>query len=173
MTGKNMDDWEPDMPRIVGKFNDIHESAKISDTARICGWCYIGPRVEIGENTVIGNFCEINSDAKIGTNTLINSHCHINSNTVIGDGVIFGTHVGIADEKYMTARTANIQKKPCVIGNDCRIGQGVSLISVKLGDHVSIGAGSVVLEPEIKPFEVWAGVPARYIRKMSEHERAI
>ena len=72
----------PDLARIVGKFNDIHETARIADTARICGWCYIGPDVEIGENTVIGNFCEINSGAKIGRDTLINSHCHLNSNTL-------------------------------------------------------------------------------------------
>ena len=77
------------MARIVGKFNDIHETARIAATARICGWCYIGPDVEIGENTVIGNFCEINSGAKIGADTLINSHCHLNSDTIVGNGVTF------------------------------------------------------------------------------------
>ena len=80
-------------------------------------------RVEIGENTVIGNFCEINSGTKIGADTLINSHCHLNSNTRVGNGVIFGSGVLTADEKYMTSKTENIIKKPCVIGNDCRIGQ--------------------------------------------------
>ena len=161
------------MARIVGKFNDIHETARIADTARICGWCYIGPDVEIGENTVIGNFCEINSGAKIGRDTLINSHCHINSNTRVGNGVIFGSGVLTADEKYMTSKTENITKKPCVIGNDCRIGQNSGLICTTLGDHVSIGAGSVVLEPEIKPFQVWAGVPARFIRNMNDYEISI
>ena len=112
------------MARIVGRFNDIHETAKIADTARICGWCYVGPGVEIGENTVIGNFCEINSGTKIGADTLINSHCNLNSNTRVGSGVIFGGGVLTADEKHMTARTESITKKPCVIGNDCRIGQG-------------------------------------------------
>ena len=161
------------MANIVGKFNDIHKSAKIADTARICGWCYIGPDVTIGEHTIIGNFCEINSHAEIGSNVLVNSHCHLNSNTVVGNGVIFGAGVHTADEKYMTARTKNIKKTPCMIGNDCRIGQGSNLVCVTLGDHVSIGAGSVVLEPYIKSYEVWAGIPARFIRKMSEYECSI
>ena len=161
------------MARIVGKFNDIHETARIADTARICGWCYIGPDVEIGENTVIGNFCEINSGTKIGKGTLINSHCNLNSDTRVGNGVILSTGVLTADEKYMTARTENIAKKPCVIGSDCRIGQNSSLICTTLGEHVSIGAGSVVLEPEIKPFQVWAGVPARFIRNMNDYEISI
>ena len=158
------------MARIVGRFNDIHETAKIAGTARICGWCYIGPGVEIGENTVIGNFCEINSGTKIGADTLINSHCNLNSDTKVGNGVIFSTGVLTADEKYMTSKTENITKKPCVIGNDCRIGQGASLICTTLADHVSIGAGSVVLEPAIKSFQVWAGVPARFLRNMTDYE---
>ena len=158
------------MARIVGRFNDIHETAKIADTARICGWCYIGSGVEIGENAVIGNFCEINSGAKIGAGTLINSHCHLNSNTRVGNGVIFGSGVLTADEKHMTSKTESITKKPCVIGNDCRIGQNSSLVCTTLADHVSIGAGSVVLEPAIKPFQVWAGVPARFLRSMSDYE---
>ena len=161
------------MAKIIGKFNDIHKTAKIADTAKICGWCYIGPNVEIGANTVIGNFCEINSGAKIGQNTLLNASCCVNSDTKIGNKTILGAGVCTADEKYMTAETANIEKKPCVIGNDCRIGQNTSLICTKLGNHVSIGAGAVVLEPEIKSGEVWAGVPARFLRKMSDYELSI
>ena len=59
----------------MGKFNEIHESAKIAESARVCGWCYIGSNVQIGEGTVIGNYCEINSGSVIGNNTLINGHC--------------------------------------------------------------------------------------------------
>ena len=161
------------MPKIVGKFNEINKSAKIAESARVCGWCYIGPNVQIGERTVIGNYCEINSGAVIGDDTLINSHCNINSNTIIGNGTIFGGGVLTADEKYMTARTTNIEKKPCVIGNDCRIGQGSNLVCTKIGDHVSIGAGSVVLEPEINPCEIWVGSPAKFLRMMKKHELEI
>ena len=138
-----------------------------------CGWCYIGSNVQIGEGTVIGNYCEINSGSVIGNNTLINGHCNINSNTIIGNGTIFGGGVMTADEKIMTARTANIEKKPCVIGNDCRIGQGTNLVCTKINDHVSIGAGSVVLEPEIKSCEVWAGIPAKFLRMMKKYELEI
>jgi len=173
MTGVRWGELVPDLPRIVGKYNDIHKTANIHDTARICGWCYIGEGVVIGANTVIGNFCEINSGTKIGDDTLLNSYCLLNSDTVVGSGVILGAGVLTADEKYMTARTTNITKKPCVIGNDCRIGQGSSLICTKLGDHVSIGAGSVVLEPEIKSYEVWAGVPAKFLRRITDYELSI
>lgn len=172
-TGTRQEGEVPDLARLVGHYNDIHESARIAASARICGWCYIGPGVVIGEHTVIGNFCEINSGAVVGNGALINSHCHLNSNTVVGNGVIFGSGVLTADERHMTARTQNVKKKPCVIGDDCRIGQNSSLICTTLEDHVSIGAGSVVLAPRIKSYEVWAGVPAKYIRRMNDHELSI
>lgn len=173
MTGVRWGGPVLDLVEIVGKFNDIHDSAVIDDSARICGWCYIGEDVVIGENSVIGNFCEINSGTRIGSDTLLNSYCLLNSDTVVGSGVILGAGVLTADEKYMTARTTNITKKPCVIGDDCRIGQGSSLVCTRLGDHVSIGAGSVVLEPEIKSYEVWAGVPAKFLRRITDYELSI
>ena len=157
----------------VGRYNDIHPSARVAESARVCGWCYIGPGAVIGENAVVGNFCEINSGAVVGDGTLLNSHCVLNSDTVVGSGCIFGSHVLTADEKYMTARTSNITKRPCRIGDDCRIGQGSALVSAELGDHVSIGALSLVLEPKIPPRQVWVGSPARFLRMMTDEEMAI
>ena len=159
--------------REVGRYNDIHPSARIAETARVCGWCYIGPGVEIGENAVVGNFCEINSGASIGDGTLLNAHCTLNSDTVVGEGCLLSIGVMTADEKYMTARTSNIVKKPCRIGNDCRIGLGSMLVCTELGDHVSIGAGSLVIEPRIPAKQVWAGSPARFLRMMTDEEMAI
>ena len=157
----------------VGRYNDIHPSARIAETARICGWCYIGPGVTIGENAVVGNFCEINSGASIGDGTLLNAYCVLNSDTAVGRGCIFGAGVLTADEKHMTARTSNITKRPCRIGDDCRIGQGSMLVCTELEDHVSIGAGSLVLEPKIPARQVWAGSPARFLRMMTGEEMAL
>ena len=74
----------------------------------MCGWCYVGPGVTIGENAAVGNFCEINSGASIGDDTLLNAYCLLNSDTVVGRGCIFGAGVLTADEKRMTARTPNM-----------------------------------------------------------------
>lgn len=159
--------------REVGRYNDIHPSARIAETARVCGYCYIGANAVIGEDVVVGNFCEINSGASVGDGTLLNAYCSLNSDTVVGRGCILSTGVKTADERYMTARTANIVKRPCRIGDDCRIGQGSILVCAELGDHVSIGAGSLVLEPKIPPRQVWVGSPARFLRMMTDEELAI
>lgn len=159
--------------REVGRYNDIHPSARIAETARLSGYSYIGAGAVIGEGAVIGNYCEINSGVVIGDGTLLNGYCSLNSDTVVGRGCILSTGVKTADEKYMTARTANIVKRPCRIGDDCRIGQGSILVCTSLGDHVSIGAGSLVLEPEVPTRQVWVGSPARFLRMMTDEELAI
>lgn len=157
----------------VGRYNDIHRSAKIAESTRVCGWCHIGPDVVIGEDAVVGNFCEINSGAAVGDGTLLNAHCLLNNDTVVGRGCILGAGVLTADEKCMATRTSNITRKPCRIGDDCRIGQGSMLVCTELGDHVSIGAGSLVLKTRIPDGQVWAGNPARFMRMMTDEELAL
>lgn len=158
---------------ILGNSNEILTAPEnIAAGAIISNYCFIGKDVKIGKSK-IGNFCELNSGTIIGDDNLINSYCLFNSDTVIGDANIFGANVMTADEVYMTARTSNITKVPCRIGNDCRIGQGSRLICTDLGNHVSIGAGAVVIEPKIRDKEVWVGIPARFLRYMSEKELSI
>ena len=77
------------------------------------------------------------------------------------------------DEQYVTPRMQNIIKKPCRIGNECRIGQNLNFTCITLEDCVSINAGSVMLEPYIKSYEVWAEVPAKYIERMSYYDLSI
>lgn len=52
-----------------------------------------------------------------------------------------------------------------IIGNDVWIGANVMVkAGVKIGDGAVIGMGSVVTK-DIGPYEIWAGSPARFIRK--------
>lgn len=158
------------MHKILGKFNEIADGVSIGDNTLIANYCFIGRNVTIGANCKIGNFVEINSGTVIGDNTLINSHCNLNSNTRIGNNTIFSTGVLTADEKYMTPITLKIQKKPCIIGDHVKVGQGARLICTSIGNYASIGAGATVLADHVPPHEVWIGTPARKIRRTSPYE---
>jgi acetyltransferase-like isoleucine patch superfamily enzyme len=61
-------------------------------------------------------------------------------------------------------------ERPVRIGNGSWIGHGsVVLPGATIGDHVTIGANSVVTGT-IPSFTVAAGNPARVIRRWSEHD---
>jgi acetyltransferase-like isoleucine patch superfamily enzyme len=110
--------------------------------------------IQIGENVFIGHACEFvcNSKVIIGNNCLIASKCTINDtghefnrNSYINLQPITSKEIILEDDVW--------------IGTSCVILQGVTI-----GKGAVVAAGSVV-NKSIAPYEVWAGVPARFIKK--------
>jgi acetyltransferase-like isoleucine patch superfamily enzyme len=94
---------------------------------------------------------------------------------IIGQYVNIGGNVSIWDTDFhplgFLDRRINdklkIQSIPISIGNDVFIGaNSIILKGVNIGDRVIIGAGSVVTK-NIPSDEIWAGNPARFIRKIT------
>jgi len=115
------------------------------------GGVEIGDNVSIGSNVCIERGIDEGSDTIIGDDVKIDNNVLIGHDTDIGKGtkVIAGTN--IAGHVF--------------IGMYGYIALGVSIIPhVRVGSYSLIGAGSTVLR-DIPPFEVWAGNPARFLRK--------
>lgn len=104
------------------------------------------------------------------SNTVIVATKHIE----IGDNVMIGGGVTIVDcdfhsKDYHDWFTENDEKnmpsKPVVIGNNVFIGMNTIILKgVTVGDGAVIGAGSVV-SSNIPSNEIWAGNPAKFIKK--------
>jgi acetyltransferase-like isoleucine patch superfamily enzyme len=93
---------------------------------------------------------------------------------VIGDYCNFGGNTSIWDTdfhplEFQSRRihdVSKITKSPIIIGNDVFVGaNSIILKGVKIGDRVIIGAGSVVTK-DIPADEIWAGNPAKFIKKV-------
>lgn len=55
------------------------------------------------------------------------------------------------------------------IGEHCFIGANSTIMpNVKIGDYVIVGAGAVVTS-DLKPYGVYAGIPARYICSLEQY----
>lgn len=106
------------------------------------GGVNIGKNVFIGEGVIIDT---IRPDLiTIGNNTLITARCMILSHFFKDGNFFYG------DVK---------------IGNGCFIGMNTIIAnSVTIGDKAVIGAGSIVTK-DIPAGEVWAGNPAKFIKK--------
>ena len=91
----------------------------------------------------------------------------------IGRHCNFGGNVCIWDTDFhpleWTARRENSARpatKPIIVGDDVFVGaNSIILKGVEIGDRAVIGAGSVV-STSIPADELWAGNPARLIRKL-------
>ena len=108
--------------------------------------------LELEDGVAVGWFAELDARGgiKIGHDTNVSSHVKL----------ITGSH-DIDDPKF----TADF--KPIIIGNHCWIGTGaIVLQGVTIGDGAVVAAGAVVTK-DVPSYEVWGGVPAKFIRKRS------
>ncbi|MFA5329306.1 MAG: acyltransferase [Prolixibacteraceae bacterium] len=121
-------------------------------------------RIIIGESAIL----EIGNNVGISNSTII-----CKKNIVIGDNVLIGGSCKIWDTDFHSLDSKKWRTKndipnnlPIKIENDVFIGSGTFILKgVTIGEGAIIGAGSVVTR-NVPPFEIWAGNPASFIKKI-------
>jgi len=93
----------------------------------------------------------------------------------IGDDVIMGPGVQIFSENHnfsdsaTTIKAQGVTKAPVIIGNNCWLGAGTTILAgVTVGDGCVVAAGSVV-NKSIPANSIAAGVPAKVIKSRIEN----
>ena len=142
------------------------------------GCLELGSRVSVNEHChiVCSGFLTLGSDVGINNHTVI--HCH--GKAVIGADTMIGAYAFITDSGHRTddldvpmRLQGNMPPTPLVIGEDVWIGTKVTITrGVTIGKKAIIGANAVVTQ-DIGPYEIWGGVPARFLkmRAGAEHLR--
>lgn len=114
---------------------------------------------------------------KIGNDVGISCASFVaNTQIAIGDRVLIGAGVKIYDTDFhslnkdervgTTYKDNSVYSKEISIGNDCFIGAGTMILKgVHIGDNVVVGASSVVTR-DLESNAIYAGNPARIIRKI-------
>lgn len=116
-----------------------------------------------------------NGSINIGDNTGISNSTIVAGNKVsIGNNVLIGGSCCIYDTDFhslkyderLYAEDNGIVTKSIIIGDGVFIGaHSIILKGVKIGENSIVGAGSVVTK-DISSEEIWAGNPAKFIRKV-------
>jgi len=131
----------------------------------------IGDRVYIGHEAILKGYYK--GGMEIGDDTWIGQRCFFHS----AGGIRIGREVGIGPEvKILTSshdfgpeRQPVIRYpllfKPVEVADGVDLGIGCMLLpGARVGEGAVIGAGSVVTK-HVPPYEVWVGVPARFLRR--------
>ena len=92
-----------------------------------------------------------------------------------GMGVVIGETAEIGDDVLLyqgvtLGGTGNEKgKRHPTLGDDVVVGAGAKVLgSIRIGDHVKIGAGSVVVHP-VPDYSTVVGVPGRVVRSRGEN----
>ena len=148
----------------------IDEGAAIGDGTRIWHWVHVSGGARIGERCSLGQNVFVGSRVSIGANCKIQNNVSIYDNVTLEDDVFCGpsmvftnvynprSHVPRKDEYRDT-----LVRRGATLGANCTIVCGVTI-----GEFAFVGAGAVI-NRDVKPYALMAGVPARQIGWMSAH----
>ncbi|HDZ23097.1 MAG TPA: N-acetyltransferase [Desulfobacteraceae bacterium] len=135
----------------------------------------------IGDDTRIGTFVEVQKGASIGKKCKISSHSFICEGVTIEDNVFVGHNVTFINDRYPRAVNPDGRPKgerdwtvvPTRVERGASIGSGVTILcGLTIGADSIVGSGSVVTR-DIPAGEIWAGNPARFLRKANTSEDSI
>lgn len=148
----------------------VDDGAKIGDGTRIWHWTHISGKASIGI------CCSFGQNVFVGNDVIIGNNCKVQNNVSIYDAVTLEDDVFCGPSMVFTnvynPRSAVVRKneyrrtlikKGVTLGANCTIVCGVTI-----GEYAFIAAGAVV-NKDVKPFALMAGVPAKHIGWMSEH----
>lgn len=137
--------------------------------------CRASLKAIYGENVGIGYDTYVSQDVRIGYASYVNEKSWVEG-CIIGNYCSISDHVMIGPTEHYLHKIIShpiIGVKPrrlIVIGNDVLISHGATILQgVHIGDGAVIAAGAVVTK-DIPPYEIWGGVPARYIKKRFDNE---
>ena len=147
----------------------VDDGAQLGDGTRVWHWVHISAGAVIGRNCSFGQNVFVGNDVVVGNGVRVQNNVSIYDAVTIEDDVFCGPSMVFTNVYNPRAEVSRkdeyrrtLVKKGATIGANATIVCGVTI-----GEYAFIGAGAVV-NRDVKPFALMAGVPARQIGWMSE-----
>ena len=149
---------------IVDEGAQIGDGSRVWHFAHICGGARIGKGCSFGQNVFVGNDVTIGNNVKVQNNVSVYDAVHIDDDVFCGPSMVFTNVYNprsavTRKDEYRVTRV----KKGATLGANSTIVCGVTV-----GEFAFVAAGAVI-NRDVKPYALMAGVPARQIGWMSQH----
>jgi len=146
----------------------VDAGAEIGAGTRIWHWVHISPKAKIGEkcsfgqNVFVGNNVSIGNNCKVQNNVSIYDNVHLEDDVFCGPSMVF-TNVYNPRSQF----TRKDEYRDTIVKRGATIGANATIVcGVTLGEYCFIAAGAVI-NRDVRPFALMAGVPAKQIGWMS------
>ena len=147
---------------IVDAGARIGAGSRVWHFAHVCGGARIGERCSLGQGVFVGNLVTIGNNVKIQNNVSVYDNVTLEDDVFCGPSMVF---TNVYNPRSAVTRKDEYRdtlvKRGASLGANCTIVCGITV-----GEHAFIGAGAV-LNRDVKPFALMAGVPAKQIGWMS------
>jgi len=149
---------------IVDDGADIGAETRIWHWVHVCGGARIGEKCSLGQNVFVGNRVLIGNNCKIQNNVSIYDNVTLEDDVFCGPSMVF---TNVYNPRSAVSRKDEyrdtIVQKGATLGANCTVVCGITI-----GRYAFIAAGAVV-NRDVKPYALVAGIPARQIGWMSRH----
>jgi UDP-2-acetamido-3-amino-2,3-dideoxy-glucuronate N-acetyltransferase len=147
----------------------VDKGAKIGDGCRIWHWVHICSGAKIGRDCSFGQNVFVGNDVLIGNNVKVQNNVSIYDAVTLEDDVFCGPSMVFTN--VFNPRSGVVRKdeyRRTLVQRGSTIGANATIVcGVTLGEYSFIAAGAVI-NKDVKPFALMAGVPAKQIGWMSK-----
>jgi UDP-2-acetamido-3-amino-2,3-dideoxy-glucuronate N-acetyltransferase len=147
-----------DVGAQIGDGSRVWHWVHISSGARIGRDCSLGQNVFVGNRVVIGNNCKIQNNVSVYDNVTLEDDVFCGPSMVFTNVYNPRSAVSRKDEYRNT-----LVKRGVTLGANCTVVCGTTL-----GEFAFVAAGAVI-NRDVKPYALMAGVPAKQIGWMSQY----
>lgn len=149
---------------IVDEGAQLGDGCRVWHFAHICAGAKIGQNCSFGQNVYVGNDVTIGNNVKVQNNVSVYDAVRLEDDVFCGPSMVF---TNVYNPRSAVSRKSDYRlttvKKGATLGANCTIVCGVTV-----GEYAFVAAGAVI-NRDVKPFSLMAGVPARQIGWMSQN----
>jgi len=152
----------------------IHQSAHVSDRAKIGDGTKVWINVQIREDAIIGDYCILSKDVYIDHGVIIGDRCKIQNSVsiyngvTIDDDVFVGPNVAFTNDKVPRAFNQEWKVSETSIRQGVCIGANATVLcGIEIGKYAMVAAGSVVT-CNVPGHALVMGNPARVVGYVCE-----
>jgi len=148
----------------------VDEGAQIGDGSRIWHWVHICSGARIGEHCSFGQNVFVGNDVRIGNNCKVQNNVSLYDAVTLEDDVFCGPSMVFTNVyNPRSAVTRKDEYRRTLVKRGATIGANATIVcGVTLGEYAFIAAGAVI-NKDVKPYALMAGVPARQVGWISRH----
>lgn len=147
----------------------VDDGATIGDGTTIWHWVHVCAQAKIGTGCSLGQNVFIGNKVLIGNNVKIQNNVSVYDNVTLEDDVFCGPSMVFTN--VYNPRSAVSRKneyRNTLVKHGATIGANATIVcGVTIGEYSFIGAGAVV-NRNVKPYALMAGVPAKQIGWISK-----
>jgi UDP-2-acetamido-3-amino-2,3-dideoxy-glucuronate N-acetyltransferase len=158
------------MPYTAHDTAIVDQGAQIGEGTRVWHWVHICAGAKIGEHCSFGQNVFVGNDVVIGNNVKVQNNVSIYDAVTIEDDVFCGPSMVFTNVyNPRSAVTRKDEYRHTLVKKGVTIGANATIVcGVTIGQYAFIAAGAVI-NKDVKPHALMAGVPAKQIGWMSEY----